>query len=315
MTVSHHGHLHHLRRRQRAGGGAPTSTYHLSVSVIPARPRTCTNYAGRGPGRGPRHHRFHLEHPRPPDDRLPEAQLQRPPPDHRRPRRHAHFARRQRGIPLRRSVATRPPIAAPQINFEHRGRGRASRSALFGIHAGMQFTPEGGPGPALEFSRACRRRAPGRCACATTSRPTPARSTPGASTSARQSRLRPAWSRARTRPRSYTSDFEADDGGFTHSGTADEWERGLPTFAPITTAHSGVNAWKTDLDNTYENNANSDLVSPTHQPDRADGAHHAQLVAEVPGGDGQLRHLLGGGAAGGRARHRPAAYSSGRARR
>ena len=60
----------------------------------------------------------------------------------------------------------------------------------------------------------------------------------------------------------YTSDFEASDGGFTHAGTLDEWERGLPSFAPITTAHSGTNAWKTDLDNTYENNSNQDLISP-----------------------------------------------------
>jgi uncharacterized repeat protein (TIGR01451 family) len=61
----------------------------------------------------------------------------------------------------------------------------------------------------------------------------------------------------------FSSDFESGDGGFTHSGTADEWERGLPTFAPITSAHSGTNAWKTDLDNTYDLNANNNLVSPT----------------------------------------------------
>ena len=60
----------------------------------------------------------------------------------------------------------------------------------------------------------------------------------------------------------YSSDFEADDGGFTHSGTADEWERGTPSFAPITTANSGVNAWKTDLDNTYNFTSSQDLLSP-----------------------------------------------------
>src|SRR4029450_3041359 len=42
----------------------------------------------------------------------------------------------------------------------------------------------------------------------------------------------------------FSTDFEAGDGGFTHTGTADEWERGLPAFGTITTAHSGVNAWK-----------------------------------------------------------------------
>jgi subtilisin-like proprotein convertase family protein len=60
----------------------------------------------------------------------------------------------------------------------------------------------------------------------------------------------------------YSNDFEAGDGGFTHSGTADEWERGLPSSEPITTAHSGVNAWKTDLDGTYEDGSDQDLVSP-----------------------------------------------------
>ena len=65
----------------------------------------------------------------------------------------------------------------------------------------------------------------------------------------------------------FSIDFEFSDGGFTHSGTADEWERGLPTFPPITTCHSGTNCWKTDLDNTYNNapaglSVNQELVSP-----------------------------------------------------
>ncbi len=60
----------------------------------------------------------------------------------------------------------------------------------------------------------------------------------------------------------YSQDFEAGDGGFTHSGVQDEWERGLPTFAPITTCNSGVNCWKTDLDNTYNASSNQELLSP-----------------------------------------------------
>ncbi|MCC6745402.1 MAG: HYR domain-containing protein [Acidobacteria bacterium] len=60
----------------------------------------------------------------------------------------------------------------------------------------------------------------------------------------------------------YSSDFETDGGGFTHSGAGDEWERGLPTFAPVTGANSGTNAWKTDLDNTYEANSTTVLLSP-----------------------------------------------------
>ena len=60
----------------------------------------------------------------------------------------------------------------------------------------------------------------------------------------------------------FSADFEANDGGFTHSGTLDEWERGTPTFAPITSANSGTMCWKTDLDNTYENSSSQDLFSP-----------------------------------------------------
>lgn len=60
----------------------------------------------------------------------------------------------------------------------------------------------------------------------------------------------------------YSNDFESNDGGFIHTGIQDEWERGTPTFAPITTANSGVRCWTTDLDNTYNFNTNSELVSP-----------------------------------------------------
>jgi subtilisin-like proprotein convertase family protein len=65
----------------------------------------------------------------------------------------------------------------------------------------------------------------------------------------------------------YSSDFESDAGGFTHAGTNDEWERGLPdyevSFVPvITTCASGSNCWATDLDGTYSNSSDQDLVSP-----------------------------------------------------
>lgn len=60
----------------------------------------------------------------------------------------------------------------------------------------------------------------------------------------------------------YSNDFETNDGGFTHSGTQDEWERGTPAFAPIATANSGTKCWKTDLDNSYNYNSNVELVSP-----------------------------------------------------
>jgi uncharacterized repeat protein (TIGR01451 family) len=69
----------------------------------------------------------------------------------------------------------------------------------------------------------------------------------------------------------YSTDFEAGDAGFTHSGTADEWERGTPATAATTSAnpiaafdtcHSGSNCWKTDLDGTYNASSSQDLLSP-----------------------------------------------------
>ncbi|MCB0201790.1 MAG: pre-peptidase C-terminal domain-containing protein, partial [Anaerolineae bacterium] len=60
----------------------------------------------------------------------------------------------------------------------------------------------------------------------------------------------------------YSQDFEASDGGYTHSGTQDEWEWGTPNYPPITTCASGVNCWATDLDNTYNFSSDQNLVSP-----------------------------------------------------
>jgi cysteine-rich repeat protein len=59
-----------------------------------------------------------------------------------------------------------------------------------------------------------------------------------------------------------TADFEAGDQGFTHAGAGDEWARGTPSFAPITTCNSGTQCWKTDLANTYNASSNQDLISP-----------------------------------------------------
>ena len=69
----------------------------------------------------------------------------------------------------------------------------------------------------------------------------------------------------------FTTDFESGAAGFTHSGTQDEWELGLPAtvatttanpVAGFTTCNSGVNCWKIDLDNTYNASSNQDLLSP-----------------------------------------------------
>ncbi len=61
----------------------------------------------------------------------------------------------------------------------------------------------------------------------------------------------------------FGTDFESGAAGFTHSGTQDEWELGLPTLAPVTGCNSGVNCWKTDLDSTYNLSSNQDLLSPS----------------------------------------------------
>lgn len=53
----------------------------------------------------------------------------------------------------------------------------------------------------------------------------------------------------------------SSDNGWTHSGTKDEWERGVPVVGPAS-AVSSPNVWATDLDSTYENGSNYSLVSP-----------------------------------------------------
>ncbi len=70
----------------------------------------------------------------------------------------------------------------------------------------------------------------------------------------------------------YNEDFEANDGGYVSSGTGSEWEWGTPAtpaqvlvspfIASFLTAASGVNAWKTDLDNTYNISTTNILTSP-----------------------------------------------------
>jgi subtilisin-like proprotein convertase family protein len=70
----------------------------------------------------------------------------------------------------------------------------------------------------------------------------------------------------------YNQNFEANNGGYTHTGTADEWEYGTPAtpaqtvtspfIAPFNNCASGTNCWKTDLDNTYEFSSSQDLTSP-----------------------------------------------------
>jgi len=60
----------------------------------------------------------------------------------------------------------------------------------------------------------------------------------------------------------YEQDFESSDGGFTHSGTYDEWEWGAPaSYWPYGCGSGGL-CWGTDLDSDYENYADQTLLSP-----------------------------------------------------
>ena len=60
----------------------------------------------------------------------------------------------------------------------------------------------------------------------------------------------------------YSSDFETDDAGFTHSGALDDWARGLPASPPLASCNSGTNCWKTNLAGNYSTSSSSDLLSP-----------------------------------------------------
>lgn len=69
----------------------------------------------------------------------------------------------------------------------------------------------------------------------------------------------------------YSFDFEANDGGFTAAGTANNWAWGTPNspattttnpLAAFSTANSGVNCWKTNLTGSYSINSAATLSSP-----------------------------------------------------
>jgi subtilisin-like proprotein convertase family protein len=60
----------------------------------------------------------------------------------------------------------------------------------------------------------------------------------------------------------YSEDFENGAGGWVSGGTLDPWELGDPETAFIDTANSGINAWVTNLDGTYENSTAAYVESP-----------------------------------------------------
>ena len=60
----------------------------------------------------------------------------------------------------------------------------------------------------------------------------------------------------------YLMDFEIWDGGWLPTGENPSWEFGEPNNVIISEAANGTNAWVTSLDNTYNPNENSFLLSP-----------------------------------------------------
>jgi subtilisin-like proprotein convertase family protein len=83
----------------------------------------------------------------------------------------------------------------------------------------------------------------------------------------------------------FSADFESGDAGFTHSGTLDEWARGLPSSPPVTGCASGTACFKTDPAGTYEPSSTQELLSPVVSlagvtaPLRARWAHRYQMDA------------------------------------
>ena len=63
-------------------------------------------------------------------------------------------------------------------------------------------------------------------------------------------------------PRVFDDDMEGGQGGWSHSGSADEWELGEPTYSDGPTGpHSGSSCWGTDLDGEYEDSADASLFT------------------------------------------------------
>lgn len=60
----------------------------------------------------------------------------------------------------------------------------------------------------------------------------------------------------------FDSDFNANDGGFTASGTRNDWQWGAPSAAPLNDCASAPNCWVTRLAGNYSNDADETLESP-----------------------------------------------------
>ncbi|VVB92579.1 Uncharacterised protein [uncultured archaeon] len=61
----------------------------------------------------------------------------------------------------------------------------------------------------------------------------------------------------------YSEGFESNDGGYTHTGTLDQWQWGTPTYAlGPASANSGTKVWGTNLAGEVPLNSDSSLTSP-----------------------------------------------------
>jgi len=81
----------------------------------------------------------------------------------------------------------------------------------------------------------------------------------------RQLKLKPA------RP-IFADDFEGAEKGWTHGGTHDTWTRDRPSGRPRA-AHSGASCWGTGFSGSYENDADSWLLSPPFDLSSKAGAY------------------------------------------
>jgi uncharacterized repeat protein (TIGR01451 family) len=256
---------HYVYIDEPAGAGGAAFTYNLYVAVIPAKARTCTTYTGTtGPITDAGSTDFTVA--------VPDARIV----DYLRVGLNANHT-----LPADLDVTLISPDGNEVFLFDDLGNAAGGTQPLFNlvledeggipvgsfnVHSGTHYSPEGAAAGVtngrLEYFKGMQAQGTWtlrvRDDLATNTGTVNSWSIDVCEPAPRPSCAVPGPQENTV----YASDFEANDGGFTHSGAADEWERGLPTFAPITTAHSGTNAWKTDLDNTYDINANNNLLSP-----------------------------------------------------
>jgi subtilisin-like proprotein convertase family protein len=247
-------------QEQVAGtGGGPAATYNLSVFVIPAKARTCTSYVGTtGPITDLGITDFTVSVPDVRSIGYLKVNLSIT---------HADTADLDvtlispdgNEVYLFDDRTNNAAATAPQINWTLEDEA-AFPPSIFSVYSGLHFTPQ--VGGRLEFFKGMQAQGTWtlrvRDDLTTDTGTVNAFSIDVCAPDPRAACLVPG----PVEDTVFGTDFEAGDAGFTHAGLQDEWERGLPAFAPITTAHSGANAFKTDLDGTYNGTADYNLLSP-----------------------------------------------------